>query len=45
MKNLSKKYFLAQKEHPTQGDFVKLVQKYLEKLGIPYDETSLESII
>ena len=31
---IKKKYFLAQKEHPSQGDFVKLVQKDLEILGI-----------
>ena len=35
---LIKKVFLAQKETPTQGDFVKLLEKDLEELHITYED-------
>ena len=35
---LIKKVFLAQKEQPTRGDFVKLVEKDLSDIGISYEE-------
>ena len=36
---LIKQVFLAQKEQPTKGDFVKLIEKDLLDLGISYEET------
>ena len=35
---LIKKVFTAQKEAPTQGDFVKLVEKDLKDLNIKYED-------
>ena len=37
---LIKKVFLAQKESPTQGDFVTLVEKDLKDLGNTYEEVT-----
>ena len=37
---LIKKVFLAQKETPTGGDFVKLVEKDLNKLGLKHEEVA-----
>ena len=37
---LVKKVFLAQKINPVQGDFVKLVEKDLEDLGLTYDQVT-----
>ena len=41
---LIKKVFLAQKETPTQGDFVKLIEKYLEELHITYEDVITNTI-
>ena len=37
---LIKKVFLAQKEKPTRGDFIKLVEKDLKDFGITYEEVT-----
>ena len=41
---LIKKVFLAQKETPTQGDLVKLIEKYLEELHITYEDIVTNTI-
>jgi len=41
---LLKKVFQAQKEKPTQGDFVKLIETDLKKLGIKYEEITSENV-
>jgi hypothetical protein len=35
---LIKQVFLAQQEHPTRGDFVKLVEKHIQELGLTYEQ-------
>ena len=39
-----KKVFLAQKEKPTQGDFVKILLQDLERFGLSYDEVACETM-
>ena len=39
-RELIKKVFMAQKENPMQGDFVKIVQEDLRKFGMTYDEVA-----
>ena len=37
---LIKQVFLAQQENPTKGDFVKLVEKNLQELGLTYEQVT-----
>ena len=37
---LLKKVYLAQKEHPTRGDFVKLVEKNIQEIGMTYEQAT-----
>ena len=39
-----KKIFFAQKENPTRGDFIKLIEKDLKDLNITYEEIITNSI-
>ena len=41
---LIKKVFLAQRESPTRGDFIKLVEKDLKDFNITYEEAIASSI-
>ena len=41
---LLRKVYEAQKESPSQGDFVKLVENDLRKLGLTYEEVSSDTI-
>ena len=41
---LLRKIFEAQKQHPTQGDFVRLVESDLKKLGLSYEQVSSENV-
>ena len=41
---LIKKIFCAQKENPTKGDFIKLIEKDLKDLTLTYEETITNSI-
>ena len=41
---LIKQVFLAQNSNPTQGDFVILVKKDLEMLGVRYEQSSLKAM-
>ena len=39
-----KKIFVAQKENPTRGDFIKLIEKDLKDLSLTYEEIIANSI-
>ena len=41
---LIQKVYLAQKEHPSQGDFAKLVAKDLEQFGLTHDEVEADTM-
>ena len=41
---LIKKVFLAQKDKPMQGDFVKVVEEDLRKFGMTYGEVAQETL-
>ena len=43
-KELLRKVFEAQRENPTQGDFIKLVESDLEKFGLKYEDVASEEM-
>ena len=42
--DLLKRVFLAQKENPSQGDFVRIVEKYLKELGVIFEQATSNSM-
>ena len=42
--DLLKRVFLAQKENPSQGDFVRIVEKYLKELGVTFEQATSNSM-